>query len=101
MLSKSTQNPESKRKTLSCRNKICILPPIGSIPRAEPWVDQSPPCPVSPRGFGQGTAEQGGPWGGTCPPLAAPVPLVPPGLRGQPITQQLAVGFLRRAGEDK
>lgn len=32
---------------------------------------------------------------------AAPVPLLPPGLRGQLIIQQLAVGFLRRAGEDK
>lgn len=55
MLSKSTQNPESKRKTLSCCNEICILPPIGGTRIAEQGVGgRAPTSPCVSQGFWMG-----------------------------------------------
>lgn len=58
MLSKSTQNPESKRKTLTCCSIIYNLPPIRSILCAELSVGQSPPWPLFPHTYWEGTGKQ-------------------------------------------
>lgn len=64
MLSKSTQNPESKRKTLSCCNKICILPPIGSTRISEQGVGGwEPTSPCVFQGFWMGLQGAGTPHG--------------------------------------